>query len=84
LTALLIKEKAILSVHDTVTDLEIIIAPWNKTVTLQNVSYEGGMNMLRFRIKEGKRFTDLELDIQSLGQLHAALSDWLAANSRNS
>ena len=73
-----------MSAHDTVTDLEIIAAPWNKTVTLQNVSYEGGMNMLRFRIKEGKRFTDLELDIQTLGQLNAALSGWLAANGGSS
>ena len=73
-----------MGVHDTITDLEIITAPWNKTVTLQNVSYEGGMNMLRFRIKEGKRFTDLELDIQSLGQLNAALSEWLTANGGNS
>ena len=73
-----------MSVHDTITDLEIIAAPWNKTVTLQNVSYEGGMNMLRLRIKEGKRFTDLELDAQTLGQLNASLSDWLAANGGNS
>ena len=73
-----------MSVHDTITDLEIITAPWNKTVTLQNVSYEGGMNMLRFRIKEGKRFTDLELDVQSLGKLNAVLSDWLTNNGGNS
>ena len=73
-----------MSVHDSITDLEIIAAPWNKTVTLQNVAYQGGMNMLRFRIKEGKRFTDLELDIQTLRQLNAALSDWLAANGGNS
>jgi hypothetical protein len=72
------------SVHDSITDLEIIAAPWNKTVTLQNVAYQGGMNMLRFRIKEGKRFTDLELDIQTLRQLNAALSGWLTANGGSS
>jgi hypothetical protein len=42
------------------------------------------MNMLRFRIKEGKRFTDLELDIQTLRQLNAALSGWLTANGGSS
>ena len=73
-----------MSAQDSTTDLETITAPWNKTVTLQNVSYEGGMNMLRLRIKEGKRFTDLELDAQTLGQLNASLSDWLAANGGNS
>ena len=69
-----------MSVQNTITDLKIISAPWNKTITLQNISYEGGMNMLRFRIKEGKRFTDLELDSQSLEQLNTALSDWLTLN----
>ena len=73
-----------MSDHNTITDLKIISAPWNKTITLQNISYEGGMNMLRFRIKEGKRFTDLELDSQSLGQLNAEISDWLTLNKRKS
>ena len=69
-----------MSDKNTITDLKIISAPWNKTITLQNISYEGGVNMLRFRIKEGKRFTDLELDYQSLRQLNAVLSNWLTIN----
>ena len=69
-----------MSSQNNITDLKIISAPWNKTVTLQNICYEGGMNMLRFRIKEGRRFTDLELDSQSLEQLNAELSDWLNLN----
>jgi hypothetical protein len=71
-----------LSDQNTITDLKIISAPWNKTIALQNISYEGGVNMLRFRIKEGKRFTDLELDPQSLDQLNTVLSEWLALNTR--
>ena len=78
------KENATLSDKNTITDLKIISAPWNKTITLQNISYEEGMNMLRFRIKEGRRFTDLELDSQSLGQLNAVLSDWLTLNVQKS
>ena len=78
------KENATLSDQKTITDLKTISAPWNKTITLQNISYEGGINMLRFRIQEGKRFTDLELDSQSLGQLNSALSDWLALNMQKS
>tara|TARA_Y100001936_G_C15618404_1_gene430333 strand:- start:15 stop:137 length:123 start_codon:yes stop_codon:yes gene_type:complete len=38
------------------------------------------MNMLRLRIQEGKRFTDLELDLQSLKELNAVLNDWLNVN----
>ena len=78
------KENATLSDQKTITDLKIISAPWNKTIKLQNISYEGGMNMLRFRIKEGKRFTDLELDSQSLEQLNAVLSNWLTLNIKKS
>jgi len=75
------RECAILNIHNNVTNLKVINVPWNKTVTLQNISYEENLNMLRFRIQEGKRFTDLELDFQSLEKLNTVLSDWLAVNS---
>jgi len=68
-----------LSAQDTISDLEVINAPWNKTVTLQEVSYEGGMRMLRIRIKEGMRFTDLELDTETLKHLNGSISNWLAS-----
>ena len=70
--------------QENVTDLETINAPWNKTVTLQEIAYEGGMKMLRLRIKEGKRFTDLELDTETLRNLNGSLTNWLAANEGNS
>jgi len=73
-----------LSAQDSITDLEVINAPWNKTVTLQEVAYEGGMKMLRLRIKEGMRFTDLELDSGTLKHLNGAFSDWLANNAESS
>ena len=66
-----------MSAQDTITDLKTIPAPWNKTITLQEIAYDGGINMLRLRIKEGMRFTDLELDHDTLKNLNAALSDWL-------
>jgi hypothetical protein len=71
-----------LSEQQTIIDLETFNAPWNKTVTLQEIAYEGGMKMLRLRIKEGKRFTDLELDAQTLEHLNASLTDWLASNGQ--
>ncbi len=73
-----------MSAQESITELETINAPWNKTVTLQEVAYEGGMKMLRLRIKEGKRFTDLELDGETLKHLNASLTYWLAANEGNS
>lgn len=70
-----------MNADQTVTDLETIDAPWNKTVTLQEISYEGGMNMLRLRIREGRRFTDLELDSGTLERLSGALRRWLDGNA---
>ncbi|MHA1598341.1 MAG: DUF6967 family protein [Alphaproteobacteria bacterium] len=69
-----------MSGQESITDLEVINAPWNKTVTLQEIAYEGGVKMLRLRIKEGMRFTDLELDAGTLGELTKSLQKWLDSN----
>lgn len=73
-----------MTAQDSITDLQTITAPWNKTVTLQEVTYQGGMKMLRLRIKEGMRFTDLELDADTVKTLNGSLSNWLASNEENS
>ncbi len=62
--------------HLSVTELETIEAPWNKQVFVQEVEYEGGFKMLRLRIKEGKRFTDLELDGATAAKLAGILASW--------
>ena len=63
----------------TITDIEEFNAPWNKTVTMQNVAYDGGANFIRFRIKEGKRFTDLELDPATARRLIDLIRTWVDA-----
>ncbi len=50
--------------------------PWNKQVTVEQIIYEGGMAMLRLRIKEGRRFTDLELMPKNAAELAAILDKW--------
>lgn len=65
-----------MSAHLSVTELETIEAPWNKQVFVQEVEYEGGFKMLRLRIKEGKRFTDLELDRATAARLGGILASW--------
>ncbi|MCK5167023.1 MAG: hypothetical protein KAQ66_06875 [Rhodospirillaceae bacterium] len=66
--------------HQSITDIEVIDAPWNKQVTVQEATYEGGFKMVRLRIKEGKRFTDLELDSATAGNLAGLLQAWSEAN----
>ena len=51
-------------------------APYGKELVIQTVTYEGGMQLLRLRIKEGKRFTMLDLDPGTAAQLTAVMNDW--------
>ena len=60
------------------TDIEEMMAPWNKHITVQDVTHEAGMAFLRLRIKEGKRYTDLELDPQTAGRLVELMGAWIA------
>ncbi len=65
-----------MSVHQSVSPLEVIQAPWNKEVSLDEVVYEGGFKMIRLRIKEGRRFTDLELDPETASRLSTVIGAW--------
>lgn len=61
---------------ESITDLETIDAPWNREVTVQEIVYPGGLKMLRLRIREGRRFTDLELDGETLRRLCGTMTRW--------
>ena len=69
-----------MNTYQSVTDIESFDAPWNKLATLQNVVYEGGMTLIRLRIKEGSRFTDVELDPGTAAAIGKALIDWASEN----
>jgi hypothetical protein len=62
--------------EETVTEIGRIDAPWGKEILLQNVAYEGGVSMVRLRIREGKRFTILDLDPATALKLGRSLADW--------
>ncbi len=66
---------------DKVTRLDQFPAPFNKSVELQEVEYEsGGLPMLRVRIREGKRFTTMDLDWDTAARWGQVMLDW--ANRR--
>ncbi|MEE8351719.1 MAG: hypothetical protein V3R37_05960 [Rhodospirillales bacterium] len=65
-----------MSDHEAVNDLGVFDAPWNKKVTIQEMVYESGMKLVRIRIKEGSRFTDLELDPEIATGIGRMLTDW--------
>jgi hypothetical protein len=47
---------------ETLTEVDRFNAPYGKEVVVQEVSYENGFHMLRLRIREGKRFTIMDID----------------------
>ncbi len=64
---------------ESITPLADIAAPWGKSVQVQEVAYEGGLALLRLRIREGKRFTMLDLDAATAAQLGELMAEWARA-----
>lgn len=67
--------------HKDMERMEVVNAPWNKELTISDATYEGGFKMLHIRIKEGKRFTDLELDHVTAAHLGELIADWARKNA---
>ncbi len=65
---------------ETVTRLERFQAPYGREVELHEVLYENGMKVLRLRIREGKRFTIMDLDPDTAAFWGGAMSDWASHN----
>ena len=68
---------------ETVSELDRFDAPWNKQVTLQDVRHESGLRMLRIRIREGARFTVMDIDEDTAARWGAAMSNWAAAGGQD-
>ena len=65
-----------MAVDSTVTRLEKFPAPYGKEVTLENVAYENGMRVLRIHIREGSRFTVMDIDAGTASHWGAAMTAW--------
>lgn len=65
---------------ETVTRLERFQAPYGREVELHEVLYENGMKVLRLRIREGNRFTIMDLDPDTAAHWARVMGDWAAHN----
>jgi len=61
---------------EEITEVADIAAPYGKQITIKKVAYDNGFEMLRIRIKEGKRITDMDLDPQTVKSLLDVFSQW--------
>jgi hypothetical protein len=60
----------------TVTRLEKFPAPYGREVTLENVAYANGMRVLRVHIREGRRFTVMDIDASTAMTWGDAMTRW--------
>jgi len=67
--------------EETVTPLDSFAAPWNRDVVLQAVLHDSGLRMLRIRIREGKRFTVMDIDEETALRWGAAMTGWARAGA---
>ncbi len=61
---------------ETVTRIEKFEAPWGREIELQDVRYESGLRLMRVRIREGRRFTVLDLDDKAASHWGRAMVRW--------
>jgi len=55
--------------------------PYSRKAELREVTFDGGMKMLRLVLREGKRITQVDLDADSAMALSDAMGDWARVNS---
>ena len=55
--------------------------PYSRKAELREVTFDGGMKMLRLILREGKRITQVDLDADSALALSDAMGDWGRVNT---
>ncbi len=58
-----------------------IDAPYRRKIKLDEVAYDGGMTLLRLTIREGARYTILEIDPLTAERWGRMMSEWSQAQA---
>jgi hypothetical protein len=64
------------------TRIDTIAAPYGREIRLAEVDFESGMRLLRVTIREGSRYTILELDAPTAAHWARSMGDWAAAQTK--
>ncbi|MBT3764999.1 MAG: hypothetical protein HOB79_16265 [Rhodospirillaceae bacterium] len=62
--------------EETIREVTKLEAPYGREIVLQDVVHETGLRVMRIRIREGSRFTILDIDAATAKELGTALSTW--------
>jgi hypothetical protein len=60
----------------TRTAIETITAPYGREIRLDEIAYETGMKLMRLTIREGSRYTILEIDSRTAQAWGQAMLGW--------
>lgn len=63
--------------EEFVTPLDELDAPYGRKVKLEALDYNSGLRLLRLRIREGNRFTVMELDEATTRRLIINMTNWV-------
>lgn len=63
---------------ETKQRLEILKAPYGREVRLDDVRFESGMRLMRVTIREGHRFTIMDIDAATAKAWGEAMARWAA------
>ncbi len=61
---------------DEIRELTQFELPYSRKAELREVTFEGGMKMLRLILREGRRITQIDLDADSASALSETMRDW--------
>ncbi len=56
--------------------------PYGRSLNIKDLSFESGMEILRLTIREGKRFTIVDLDKESAEKICNDISNWIDEKTR--
>jgi hypothetical protein len=65
-----------MTINSTTTTLDKFLAPYGREVTLENVDYENDTRVLRIRIREGNRFTVMDINAETAERWGGAMIEW--------
>jgi len=63
-------------IDSKITELDKFTAPYGRDIKLENVDYENGMCVLRIHVREGNRFTVMDIDESTASTWGAAMLRW--------
>jgi len=63
---------------ENIKEIGEIEAPYGKQITFKEITYDNGFKLMRLRIKEGKRFTDMDLDVNTVKLWQQKFDAWLS------